>query len=137
MFAVALAALTLASGAVCCSPHEPLLAPANPGVILNIVQDNGNILAIIRSPTPDFVGAVLFSKSDQLSYYLVDLPPLLTDGVMLMIGSSEVTTLKLFLPQTLPAIPVYAQAVVYDGKAFASSDVVLVEPPTMPIDQAK
>src|SRR5262249_61325404 len=85
------------------------------------------ISATSPSRTRYFLGAVILPDSDQLTHYLVGLPPLLSTFVILGIGQAHEGVLPMVVPHaTLPPVEleIFAQAVTLDAGVIASSDVM-------------
>src|SRR5262245_22124765 len=94
---------------------------------LDIHYTGGAIAAKVTGPSQDFLGAVILSDSDQLTHFLVGLPPLLCTFVILGIGQAQDGVLPMVVPHaTLPPIDlaVFGQAVTLDAGVLASSDVM-------------
>jgi len=108
----------------------PLLS-APTGVVstpmLDIHYTGGAIGAKVTGPSPDFLGAVIVSDSNQLTHFFVGLPPLLTTFVILGVGQAHQGVLPMVVPHpTLPpvALELFAQAVTLDAGVISSSDVM-------------
>lgn len=94
---------------------------------LDIHFMGGAIAAKVTGPSPDFLGAVILSDSNQLTHYFVGLPPLLSTFVILGVGQAHEGVLPMVVPHaTLPTaeFEVFAQAVTLDAGVIASSDVM-------------
>ena len=104
-----------------CTPIGTGSAPT-----LDIHFTSDGIAAKVTGPSQDFLGAVILSDSDQLSHFLVGLPPLLSTFVVLGVGQAHDGVLPFVVPHaTLPPVEltVFAQAVTLDAGVIASSEV--------------
>jgi len=103
----------------------PVLLPA-PAVAARVELDLGLVDgAIVGKVTvddsPEFFAAVLLSASPEQAHYLVNLPPLLADFVVLGIGQARGGQVRIVGPQgNHPALTIYGQAVVFDEALDAS-----------------
>ncbi|MCB9879010.1 MAG: hypothetical protein H6835_15555 [Planctomycetes bacterium] len=103
------------------------LAPLAVEPKLEVAVRGERVLFDVSGPSQPFVGIVLGSLSYQTSHYLVGLPPLLTDGVVLGFGVGDATT-PMHLELAAGALPagvrLFAQGVTLDDGALASSEVM-------------
>ena len=130
MFSSTVSAALISIPAVLFATLEPP-KPESPGSVeLKISESPRGITATITASVETFVGALLVSDQPTLTHYLVDLPPLLTNAEVLLVGLTDSGRLDLFLPLNEPPPPMdyFTQAVVFDGEEFLSSDVVLYHP---------
>ena len=97
-----------------------------------VVESDAPIVTFrVAGPQTPFVGGVLLSLSPDLTHYLVDLPPLLSDFVVLGIAYGEEEVSFQAFREALPIVtPIYAQGVVFDGVSVQSTDLttMLLEP---------
>ena len=94
---------------------------------LDIHYTGGAIAAKVTGSSPDFLGAVIVSDSDQLTHYFVGLPPLLSTFVILGIGQASQGVLPMVVPHvTLPPVELklFAQGVTLDAGVISSTDVM-------------
>lgn len=117
-------------------PVLPLDPIADPGPVLAIKFNEGNIVAKVTGPSPDFLGAVIVSDREELTHFLVVLPPLLSNFVILGVGQAQNGSLDLVVPHgPLPPVElkIFAQGVTLDAGVLASSDVqTLIMPDGQP-----
>lgn len=74
----------------------------------------------------DYLGVVLVSLNDRTALPDLGLPPVLVDHAIVGFGvNSDEGRFSLDVPEQLflPGIPIYAQGVTYDERAFRSTDV--------------
>lgn len=82
----------------------------------------------VAGPEVPFVGGVLLSLAPDLTHYLVDLPPLLTDHVVLGIAFGEDEIALTAFREALPiVVPIYAQGVLFDGVAIQATEVSVMK----------
>ena len=105
----------------------PAGPPDDVGPGLQIALVKTAIVANVTATTSlDFLGAVIVSDSDVLRHYLVGLPPLLGNFVVLGVGVAANGSLTVSAPAPpLPAVAskIFAQAVTLDAAGIVSSDV--------------
>jgi hypothetical protein len=107
----------------------PLLPPAAApikGPELTIGIGSGIATFTVESGQPLYLGAAIASLSPELVHYLVDLPPLLSDFVVLGIGigTAEEPYVCTVPERAFPAgIMLYAQGVTIDLPTILSSPV--------------
>jgi hypothetical protein len=100
-----------------------LPAPAEPArVDLDLsLAERAIVGRITVAESEDYFGAVLLSTSPDLAHFLVNLPPLLADSIVLGFGRAENGVLQIEGPQAVhPPITIYGQAVVFDEAVDAS-----------------
>lgn len=98
---------------------------------LVVESDSPVITFRVAGPQTPFVGGVLLSLSPDVTHYLVDLPPLLSDFAVLGIAYGEEELAFQAIREALPIVtPIYAQGVVFDGVSVQSTEVtmLLLEP---------
>jgi hypothetical protein len=113
-------ALALATAA---AVGQKAVAPPEVGLVVNLAPAQVNF-TVVAQESP-FVGIVLVSLSPNLAHYLVDLPPLLADGVVAAWGYTPglrygVSFRDVVFP---PGIEIYAQGVALFESRVAASGV--------------
>lgn len=114
--------------AVLAASALPAFAQSLP-ISLDAAISGNAIDAQLRGPSPDFLGAVVLSLSNNQTHFLQGLPPVLTDFVILGVGKAWQAKLALHVPQdiSLPAnVPLFAQGLLVDRGLVLSSAVVTV-----------
>jgi hypothetical protein len=102
-----------------------LPAQESPGAHLDIQFVGPQVEFHVSGPASPFLGGVILSLSPNLTHYFVDLPPILSDFVVLGVGLSAKSEYLLSIPQRMlpPGIMLYAQGLTADGVSLFSSDV--------------
>lgn len=93
-----------------------------------VIESDAPIVTFrVAGPEVPFVGGVLLSLTPDLTHYLVDLPPMLTDHVVLgfAFGEDEIA-LRAFREALPIVVPIYAQGVVFDGVAIQATEITML-----------
>lgn len=106
----------------------PLLAqkaPADPRPELVISYAPYVVQFDVFGPQPPFVGLVLVSLQPELAHYLVGLPPLLGESIVLDWGVAPSLRFHSVLPETMfaPGVMFYVQGVTLGEAGIFGSDV--------------
>lgn len=118
-------AISLFSLALCASSLLTLDLSAQKGVAPSLAIHVGTtaVTLDVSGPPAPFVGAVILSLSPDLTHYLVDLPPLLSDFAVLGVGIGDKSyTASIPKVNVPPGLFLYAQGVVL-GDAILATDV--------------
>jgi len=94
-----------------------------------VIESDAPIVTFrVAGPEVPFVGGVLLSLAPDLTHYLVDLPPMLTDHVVLGFAFGEDEIALTLAREALPiVVPIYAQGVVFDGTAIQATEVAVMK----------
>lgn len=112
-----------ATPAVVLEPEPPLIALPR----LELTATDMAFAARIEAST-EYFGLVLLADSPQVQHFLVDLPPLLVNPVVMGMGKSIGGVLKFSLPRPPDLdFTVYGQAVILDHRGLSSTEPVAVE----------
>ncbi len=98
-------------------------APALAG--LDLTVHPGYVQFDVLGPAEPFVGVVLVSLQPELVHFLVGLPPLLDQSLVLDYGISSAGTFTSVFPEAVfpPGLMIYAQGVTISDAGIASSMV--------------
>jgi hypothetical protein len=111
-------ATTVLTGLLAVAPH--------PAPTLAIAHVKDTFVAHVDGAVPGFLGAVVISDVSTLSLYAPGVPALLTNGIVIGLGTAKNGSLDIVTPSgpVPPALlMIYAQAVTLDATGFASSKV--------------
>jgi hypothetical protein len=111
-------ATTVLTGLLAVAPH--------PAPTLAIAHVKDTFVAHVDGAVPGFLGAVVISDVPTLSLYAPGVPALLTNGIVIGLGTAKNGSLDIVTPSgpVPPALlMIYAQAVTLDATGFASSKV--------------
>lgn len=104
-------------------PEPPLFALPR----LELTATEASFDARIEAST-EFIALVLLADSSQLQYFLVDLPPMLVDAVVMGVGKSKGGAVEFSLPRPKGIdFSVYGQAVIFDHRGLTSTDPIEAE----------
>ena len=106
----------------------PAPKPATVFPELALAAAGKDLAATIAGPT-EFFGGLLLSPSPTLRHFLLDLPPMLDDGVLVATGKAVDGRLEFVLPG-LGRLPfaVHGQALVLHAGRITASEVVTLTP---------
>src|SRR5262245_27292377 len=105
-------------------PHDP-----EPGLAaLKLSFGAKSLDATVEGPESTYLGMVLLSTSPAQRYYLVNLPPMLADAVVMGIGKANDQVLHLSIPwHDSGAFTIYGQAVILGSEGFLTSGLVVLD----------
>lgn len=88
---------------------------------LDIDVQPRSVVFTVSGPSEPFLGGVLLSLSPDLMHFLVDLPPLLADSVVLgvAVGQDEIP-FSMDITALPPGVEIYAQSVIAFDAIYSS-----------------
>lgn len=127
MLATALVLLATSCAADVVAP----IALPSPGPFLAMHYDKARRIVdvSIQGVSADFYGGLIASSREDLVHYLVDLPPLLADHVIVGIGQAQNGVLAMQVPVQVPLLvdlKIFAQAVSLEEDGFHASPVASI-----------
>lgn len=95
---------------------------------LALAQQGKDLAATIAGPQ-EFYAGLLLAADPTMRHFLVDLPPLLDQGILFAVGKTANWRLEFVVPGLgdLP-FPVHGQAIVLQGGTITASEVVTIDP---------
>jgi hypothetical protein len=109
---------------------KPVIAHYPPPALADLELSLGakRLDATVEGPESTYLGMVLLSTSPAMRYYLVDLPPMLADAVVMGIGKANDQVLHLSIPwQAGGGFTIYGQAVIFGSEGFLTSGLVVLD----------
>jgi hypothetical protein len=98
---------------------------APPELYFDVNLGSGTVNFVMAAQQAPYIGIVLVSLSPDLAHYLVGLPPLLADPLVLTWGLTNTTRFGVSFPETAfpPGIFIHAQGVALIESRIVSSNV--------------